>query len=64
MYVEVYALRDLPSKRKVHGPIFLNILLQNIYESNFRLNNEKKLIEKKYIQNADRYDQNINVRLD
>ncbi|KAA6371487.1 MAG: hypothetical protein EZS28_032986 [Streblomastix strix] len=63
-YAEIYALRDPPARCRVCGAVFPNNLLQDIYETNLIVYSKGKLMEEKYMENAQRDDENINTRLD
>ncbi|KAA6358168.1 MAG: hypothetical protein EZS28_046305, partial [Streblomastix strix] len=59
----VFAISNPAARRRVYTEGFPNSLLQELYETNIRINNEGKLIGEKYMENVQRYDQNINSRL-
>ncbi|KAA6365349.1 MAG: hypothetical protein EZS28_039126 [Streblomastix strix] len=59
----VFAISNPAARRRIYTEGFPNSLLQELYETNIRINNEGKLTEEKYMENVRRYDQNINSRL-
>ncbi|KAA6354691.1 MAG: hypothetical protein EZS28_049782, partial [Streblomastix strix] len=59
----VFAISNKAARRRIYTEGFPNSLLQDLYETNIRINNEGKLTEEKYMDNSQRYDQNINSRL-
>ncbi|KAA6381159.1 MAG: hypothetical protein EZS28_023315 [Streblomastix strix] len=60
----VLGLKNRAARRIVYGGGFPNSLLQDLYETKLRVNNEGRLIQEKYLENADRYTENINARRD
>ncbi|KAA6368850.1 MAG: hypothetical protein EZS28_035624 [Streblomastix strix] len=60
----VLGLIDHKARRLVYRTRFPNSLLQDLYEADLRVNREGKLIYEKYVENADRYEENINARID
>ncbi|KAA6371639.1 MAG: hypothetical protein EZS28_032834 [Streblomastix strix] len=60
----VLGLTDHKARRLVYRPGFPNSLLQDLYETDLRVNNEGRLIQEKYVENAGRYEENINARID
>ncbi|KAA6394307.1 MAG: hypothetical protein EZS28_010167 [Streblomastix strix] len=62
--ISTFALTDPVARRKIYGGKFPQCLLQELYEANIRINNEGKLILEKHMENAQRYEQNINARID
>ncbi|KAA6396274.1 MAG: hypothetical protein EZS28_008200 [Streblomastix strix] len=58
----VFAISNPAARRRIYTEEFPNSLLQELYETNIRINNEGKLIGEKYMENSERYDQNINQR--
>ncbi|KAA6389636.1 MAG: hypothetical protein EZS28_014839 [Streblomastix strix] len=58
----VFAISNPAARRRIYTEGFHNSLLQELYETNIRINNEGKLTEEKYMENNQRYDQNINAR--
>ncbi|KAA6357691.1 MAG: hypothetical protein EZS28_046782, partial [Streblomastix strix] len=59
----VFAISNPAARRRIYTEGFPNSLLQDLYETSIRINNEGKLTEEKYMENVQRYDQNINSRL-
>ncbi|KAA6401912.1 MAG: hypothetical protein EZS28_002556 [Streblomastix strix] len=59
----VLGLTDHKARRLVYRPGFPNSLLQDLYETDLRVNNEGRLIQEKYVENAGRYEENINARI-
>ncbi|KAA6389348.1 MAG: hypothetical protein EZS28_015126 [Streblomastix strix] len=59
----VFAISNPAARRRIYTEGFPNSLLQELYETEIRINNEGKLIGEKYMENVQRYDQNINSRL-
>ncbi|KAA6353582.1 MAG: hypothetical protein EZS28_050891, partial [Streblomastix strix] len=62
-HVSEFATTNPAAKRRICTKRFLNSLLQELYKTNIRINNERKLVGEKYKDNVQRYDQNINARL-
>ncbi|KAA6390103.1 MAG: hypothetical protein EZS28_014366, partial [Streblomastix strix] len=60
----VLGLTDHKARRLVYRLGFPNSLLQDLYETDLRVNNEGRLIQEKYVENAGRYEENINARID
>ncbi|KAA6359093.1 MAG: hypothetical protein EZS28_045380, partial [Streblomastix strix] len=60
----VLGLTNRKARRIVYGAGFPNSLLQDLYETELRVNNEGRLIQEKYVENAGRYEENINARID
>ncbi|KAA6388450.1 MAG: hypothetical protein EZS28_016024 [Streblomastix strix] len=59
----VFAISNQAERKRIYTEGFPNGLLQELYETNIRINNEGKLIGEKYMENSQRYDKNINSRL-
>ncbi|KAA6374066.1 MAG: hypothetical protein EZS28_030408 [Streblomastix strix] len=59
----VLAISNPAARRRIYTEGFHKCLLQELYETNIRINNEGKLIGEKYMENIQRYDQNINSGL-
>ncbi|KAA6395361.1 MAG: hypothetical protein EZS28_009115 [Streblomastix strix] len=59
----VFAISNPAARRRIYTEGFPNSLLQELYETNIRINNEGKLIGEKYMEHSQRYDENINSRL-
>ncbi|KAA6401618.1 MAG: hypothetical protein EZS28_002860 [Streblomastix strix] len=62
-FVGVNVLHDHKPRRIVNRRNFPNSLLQDLFGTQIRINNEGQLIQEKYIENVGRYDQNINARI-
>ncbi|KAA6380146.1 MAG: hypothetical protein EZS28_024328 [Streblomastix strix] len=60
----VFELADHNARRFIYNPGFPNSLLQDLFETEVRINNEGKLIQKKYVESAGSYEENINARID
>ncbi|KAA6391798.1 MAG: hypothetical protein EZS28_012674 [Streblomastix strix] len=58
-----FAISNPAARRRICTKGFPNSLLQELYETNIRINLEGKLVGEKYMENVQRYDQNINARL-
>ncbi|KAA6371195.1 MAG: hypothetical protein EZS28_033277 [Streblomastix strix] len=58
----VFAISNPVARRRIYTEGFPNSLQQDLYETNIRINNEGKLIEEKYMENNQRWDQNVNAR--
>ncbi|KAA6376361.1 MAG: hypothetical protein EZS28_028112 [Streblomastix strix] len=58
----VFAISNTAAKRRIYTEGFLNSLLQELYETNIRINDESKLIGEKYMENIQGYDQNIKIK--
>ncbi|KAA6374942.1 MAG: hypothetical protein EZS28_029531 [Streblomastix strix] len=59
----VFAISNPAARRRIYTEGFPNSLIQELYETNIRINNEGKLIGEKYMENSQRYDENINSRI-
>ncbi|KAA6322856.1 MAG: hypothetical protein EZS28_054382, partial [Streblomastix strix] len=59
----VFAISNPAARRRIYTEGFPNSLLQELYETNIRINDEGKLIGQKYMENSQRYDENINKKL-
>ncbi|KAA6398810.1 MAG: hypothetical protein EZS28_005665 [Streblomastix strix] len=59
-----YGLKDRKARRIVFGARFPNSLLQDLYETEFRVTREDRLKQEKYVENTGRFEENINVRTD
>ncbi|KAA6372905.1 MAG: hypothetical protein EZS28_031568 [Streblomastix strix] len=59
----VIGLTNKTRNREVYGPLFDEDLRQEFFENALMLNNEGKLVTQKFIENSQRYEQNINARL-
>ncbi|KAA6396219.1 MAG: hypothetical protein EZS28_008253 [Streblomastix strix] len=62
--IGTFALTDPIVRRKIYGGKFPQSLLQVLYEINIRINKVGKLMFEKYMENAQKYEQNNNVRFD
>ncbi|KAA6387931.1 MAG: hypothetical protein EZS28_016543 [Streblomastix strix] len=60
----VLGLTDHKARRLVYNPGFPSSLLQDLYETQLRVNNEGMLKQEKYMENWRRYEENINARID
>ncbi|KAA6399241.1 MAG: hypothetical protein EZS28_005229 [Streblomastix strix] len=58
----VFAISNRAVRRRVYGEGFPNSLLQELYETNIRVNRESMLIEEKYLESNKRCTENINAR--
>ncbi|KAA6370023.1 MAG: hypothetical protein EZS28_034451 [Streblomastix strix] len=56
----VFAISNQAERKRIYTEGFPNSLLQQLYETKIRINNEGKLIGEKYMENNQRYDENIN----
>ncbi|KAA6394891.1 MAG: hypothetical protein EZS28_009578 [Streblomastix strix] len=54
---------EVMHRRQVYTEFFPKSLLSDLYETTFRVNEEGRLMEQKYIENAQSYKDNINARL-
>ncbi|KAA6372840.1 MAG: hypothetical protein EZS28_031633 [Streblomastix strix] len=59
-----FAINNPAARRRIYTKGFPQCLLQELYETNIRVNNEGKLIESNHMENTQRYEQNINARID
>ncbi|KAA6361101.1 MAG: hypothetical protein EZS28_043372 [Streblomastix strix] len=59
----VIGLTNKTRNREVYGPLFDEDLRNEFFENALMLNNEGKLVTQKFIENSQRYEQNINHRL-
>ncbi|KAA6364895.1 MAG: hypothetical protein EZS28_039578 [Streblomastix strix] len=59
----VIGLTNKTKNREVYGPLFDEDLRNEFFENALMLNNEGKLVTQKFIENSQRYEQNINPRL-
>ncbi|KAA6391661.1 MAG: hypothetical protein EZS28_012814 [Streblomastix strix] len=59
-----YGLKDRKARRIVFGARFPNSLLQDLYETEFRVIREGKQKQEKFVESTGRFEENINVRTD
>ncbi|KAA6368737.1 MAG: hypothetical protein EZS28_035736 [Streblomastix strix] len=62
VHAGVFAIDNPAARRRIYGEGYPNYLLQKIYETSIRVNREGKLMEDQYMENNQRYKQNINAR--
>ncbi|KAA6381073.1 MAG: hypothetical protein EZS28_023400 [Streblomastix strix] len=62
--IGINAITNLKDRRQVYTELFPQSLLSDLYETKLRVNEQGRLMEEKYIENAQSYDDNINARLD
>ncbi|KAA6354829.1 MAG: hypothetical protein EZS28_049644, partial [Streblomastix strix] len=62
--IGINAITNIKDRRQVYTELFPQSLLSDLYETKLRVNEQGRLMEQKYIENAQSYDDNINARLD
>ncbi|KAA6384469.1 MAG: hypothetical protein EZS28_020004 [Streblomastix strix] len=58
----ISAITNLKDRRQVYSELFPQNLLSDLYETTLRITEEGRLMEQKYIENAQSYQDNINAR--